>query len=401
MSRFLERITGKARPPRPASDAKAAAAAGRQPGTGPAKDGSSNRTIQPAEYGLPLRTELRTDRSVDDPALDAAVLAAKAGNWQPVGALMWEAGRDWERRYLYTWIFGALAAEDARWLQAWRQAHPQDGAAAAIEASSLVQLAWKIRTGDVSSKVSREQWDGFFRVLRQVPEHCREAAALSPEDPTPWVVLLGAAKGLQWGNDEFRALWAEVVARDPHHVLAHISAQSYWLPRWYGSTDLVLEFTEQAIAAAPVGSLLSLLRLDLLNRELRPEDSKLRPAFWSGEQVRWAIDEALIDLAAADPANVRINAMRSWLAVFLVRTERWAEAVEQFRAIGRMVAFEPWSYSTDGTALFTQQRATAVLGWEAAGRPAVPPPARHRSAPAGSYFDLTTPNPDAEPVTGR
>lgn len=387
MPRFLDRITGQGRPP------KAAAA--------PTKDAGSNRTIQPAEYGLPLRAELRTDWPVDHPALDAAVLAVKAGNWQPVGALMWETGRDWERRYLYTSILGSLAAEDDRWLQAWRQAHPEDGAAAAIEASSLVQLAWKIRTGDVSSKVGREQWEGFFRVLRQAPERCREAAALSPEDPTPWVVLLGAAKGLQWENDEFRTLWAEVLARDPHHVLAHISAQSYWLPRWHGSTDLVLEFTEQTIAAAPDGSLLSLLRLDLLNRELRPENAELRPAFWRGEQVRWAIDEALIDLAAADPAHLRVNTMRAWLAIFLVRNERWAEAVEQFRAIGRMVAFEPWTYSKDGTSLFTQQRASAVLGWEAAGRPAVPPLPQHRPAPAGSYFDLSTPNPDADPVTGK
>jgi hypothetical protein len=380
MARFLGRITGQGRPP---------------------KDADSNRTIQPAEYGLPLRTELRTGRSVDDPALEAAVLAAKAGNWQPVGAFMWDTGQDWERRYLCTSIFGGVAAEDDRWLQAWRQAHPQDAAAAAIEASSLVQLAWKIRSGDVSSNVSRDQWDGFFRVLRQVPDHCRAAAELSPEDPTPWIVLLGAAKGLQWENDEFRALWKEVLERAPHHVLAHISAQSYWLPRWFGSTDLVLEFTEQAIAAAPDGSLLSLLRLDLLNRELRPNDAALRPAFWRGEQVRWAIDEALIDLAAADPGHLRINTLRSWLAIFLVRTERWAEAVEQFRAIGRMVAFEPWTYSKDGTTLFTQQRASAVLGWEAAGRPAVPPLPGHRPAPAGSYFDLSTPNPDVDPVTGK
>ena len=387
MPRFLDRITGQGRPP------KTAAA------TGPAKDAS--RTIQPAQYGLPLRAELHTARSVDDPALEAAVLAAKAGNWQPAGALLWESGRDWNRRYFYTLVFGALAAEDDRWLQAWRQAHPQDAAAAAVEASSLVQLAWKIRSGDVSSKVSREQWDGFFRVLHQVPEHCRQAAALSPEDPTPWIVLLTAAKGLQWDNDEFRAVWAEVVARAPHHVLAHTSAQSYWLPRWFGSTDLVLEFTEQSIAAAPDGSLLSMLRLDLLNRELRPQDSKLRPEFWRGEQVGWAIDEALIDLAAADPGHLRINALRSWLAIFLVRTERWAEAVEQFRAIGRMVAFEPWSYSNDGTLMFTRQRANAVLGWEAAGRPAVPPLPVHRPAPAGSYFDLSTPNPDADPVTGK
>jgi hypothetical protein len=238
-------------------------------------------------------------------------------------------------------------------------------------------------------------------MLHQVPPVVEEAAGLSPEDPTPWMMLLAAAMGLQWDNDAYRELWAKVVERVPHSLWAHLGAQSYWLPRWFGSTELVLEFTENAIAAAPDGALLSALRLDLLNRELRPKDVEARPAFWRSEQVCWAVDEALIDLAAADPNHVRINVLRSWLAIFLVRQERWAEAVEMFRALGRMAANEPWSYSSDKTSLFTQNRATAVLGWEEAGRPQAAPLPQHRPAPAGSYFDLSTPNPDADAEQGK
>ena len=330
------------------------------------------RTIVPGDYGLPVRAELRTDLPVTHPALDAAVAAAKAGQWEPAAELFQEVGADWELRYLCVTALAEQAADDDAWLTAWRGARPGDAAAHTVHARALVDLAWQIRSSEQAEKVGREQWDGFFRVLRQVPEACATAAALAPEDPTPWIVHLPAAMGLQWSNDEFRALWAEVQRRAPYHVKAHLSGLSYWRPRWYGSEELMVEFVEGAIAAAPAGSLLTLLRLDMLNSEFRPEGAAELKAFWRGERVGAAVDACLADLAAADPGHLRIGAMRSWLAFFLTRAGRHAEAVEQFRRIGTQVAAEPWSYSANGTDLFVETRATAVLGWEDAGRPELP-----------------------------
>ncbi len=331
----------------------------------------ASRTIKPAEYGMPLRTGLRTDLPITLPALDAAVAAVRAGRWEPAADLFAQVGADWELRYLCTTALAAEAVEDDAWLVAWREARPGDVAAASVHARALVDLAWAIRTSAQAEKVSPEQWNGFFRILRQVPDVCRAAAALAPEDPTPWIVLLPAAMGLEWSNDEFRAVWEEVRSRAPYHVKAHLAAMSYWRPRWHGSEELLVEFVEGAVAAAPAGSLLTLLRLDMLNAEFRPEDKGELKAFWKGDRVGVAIDAALADLAAADPEHLRVGGMRGWLAFFLTRAERYAEAVEQFRLIGTHIATEPWSYAADGTSVFTVTRADAVLGWEDAGRPAV------------------------------
>jgi hypothetical protein len=332
----------------------------------------AQRTIKPAEYGMPLRADLRTDLCVTLPGLDAAIAAAKDGRWEPVAALFAEVGDDWELRYLCTTALAEQAVEDDGWLAAWRHARPGDVAAECVHAYALVNVAWKIRSSDRAEKVGQEQWDGFFRVLREVPAVCAAAADLAPADPTPWIVLLTAARGLQWSHEEFNAVWAEVKQRAPLHFRAHSAAMSYWRPRWYGSEELMVRFVEEAVAAAPTGSLLSMLRLDMLNSEFRPKDPAELKAFWTSDRVTAAVDAALADLAAAEPAHLRIGAMRSWLAFFLTRGERWAEAVEQFRLIGTHIAAEPWSYSKDRTTLFTTTRANAVLGWEDAGRPELP-----------------------------
>jgi hypothetical protein len=211
-----------------------------------------------------------------------------------------------------------------------------------------------------------------------VPALCREASALAPEDPTPWIVMLPTAMGLQWPNEDFTALWTEVVRRAPYHVKAHLAALSYWRPRWSGSVEHAVHFVETAIASAPRGSLLTLLRLDLLNSELRPDDQQQRPAFWTGDQLE--------GLAAADPGQLRVGALRSWLARILTLEGRHAEAFEQFRQLGSFIAFEPWSFSKDGTSLYLTTRTTAVLGWEDAGRPPLPPVPPPVAPPADSLF---------------
>jgi hypothetical protein len=387
MAGILDRLAGHAQPTRVDPGALAAAvAAARRKADPAAPAGPDGRTVRAEDYGLPTVQQLRTDLPVEDPALAAALAAARAGHWQPAAQLFWSVGQDWERRYVCTTVLASQAAQDDAWLRAWRQAHPQDAAAVTVQARSLVDLAWQIRSSNRAQDVSRDQWDGFFRMLNEVPALCREASALAPEDPTPWIVMLPTAMGLQWPNEDFTALWTEVVRRAPYHVKAHLAALSYWRPRWSGSVEHAVHFVETAIASAPRGSLLTLLRLDLLNSELRPDDQQQRPAFWTGDQVRWAVDEALADLAAADPGQLRVGALRSWLARILTLEGRHAEAFEQFRQLGSFIAFEPWSFSKDGTSLYLTTRTTAVLGWEDAGRPPLPPLPQPAAPPADSLF---------------
>ena len=49
-----------------------------------------------------------------------------------------------------------------------------------------------------------------------------------PDDPTPWNTLLTLARGLRRDHDEFRAMWTELIARDPLHHNGHLQALQYW-----------------------------------------------------------------------------------------------------------------------------------------------------------------------------
>ncbi len=392
MAGFLGRLSGRSKQ-QDAARTAAAASAQRSAAPAPTAEGSK-RTIVPADYGMPPRSALRTDVPVVVPALDAAKAAAAAGDWRPAAELFEAVGANWELRYYCTTVLADVAAADDGWLRAWRTARPQDAAAATIAVESLVRLAWKLRSSARAEKVSAEQWEGFFRVLRTVPAACQEAAALAPEDPTPWIAMLPAAKGLQWSHEDYRRLWEEVRQRAPFHVKAHLSAMTYWQPRWSGSLELMSEFVEDSIARAPRGTLLTVMRMQFLNDEVRPADKEGRAAFWQSEQVRLAVDAALTDLAGADPWHLRITDMRSWLAYMLALSRRYPEAVEQFRLIGTAIGCYPWALNTDMAALLTTNRTNAVLGWEDAGRP--PLPATNRSPlDAVPYFPYSMPAPQA------
>lgn len=333
----------------------------------------TGRTIKPAEYGLAPRDQIRQDRAHQDLEIDALVGYAKTGDWRAVSAVFDAVGPAWERRYELVQVLGGHAVEDGDWLDRWLAAEPANPTALVINQRAINVLAGQLRGGGWSKDLTQEQIQGFHRVISQVPAAFeRSIAASAPEDPTPYIAMLAASTSLGWSHDEFRELWAEVNKRAPYHVEAHLSAMMHWLPRWGGSTELVTAFVDEAAHASPAGSLLTMPRLEMLyleNSLLRGEE---RVQAYRSPAVAAAIDEALADLAAADPAHPRYGLQLHWLAYFLTKAGRYAEAVDFFRRIGPYCGAWPWTNFDDALSQFTATRAEAVLGWEDAGRPALP-----------------------------
>lgn len=107
-----------------------------------------------------------------------------------------------------------------------------------------------------------------------------------------------------------------------------------------------------------------MLRLQMYERQeafVRPEGRRV--GFGRG-QVGAAVDEALADLAAADPGHARIPEMRHLLAHHLTGLGRYAEAVDQFRRLGAWCGADPWREKADPAAAFVRCRAEAVAGLE-------------------------------------
>ncbi|MEU7869370.1 DUF4034 domain-containing protein [Dactylosporangium sp. NPDC049140] len=334
-----------------------------------AKDAGSPRTIDPAAYGYVPAAQLRADRAGPAPDFDVVDPLVATGNWPHLAGFLATIAMTSERRFAVLSRLGNAAAGNDGWLRQWLAADPRSVNALTVYAESLVSAAWDIRTSDRAQNVSREQWTGFFRVLRDVPDVCRRAIDIDPADPAPWIALQTGALGLQWSNDEYRALWSEISARAPHSFTATHRAWNYWRPRWFGSLELMENFLETAIAAAPVGSLLTMTRIQMLEEEFRPDGDEARQAFYAGERVNRALSAGIHDAAAGDPGHVKLPYLRHWLAYGLSRAGRNRESMNQFFAIGGYCGADPWSWYSDPADKFTSTRADVTLRWEDAGRP--------------------------------
>ncbi|WP_433041292.1 DUF4034 domain-containing protein [Dactylosporangium sp. CS-033363] len=327
------------------------------------------RTIDPAAYGYVPRQHIRADRAGPAPDFDVVDPLVARGNWPELAAFLRTVPMVSERRFaLLTRLGNAATANDA-WLRQWLAADPRSVNALCVYAESQVNKAWEIRSSDWAKNVSREQWQGFFRVLRAVPDICAAAMEPEPADPAPFIALQTAALGLRWSNDEYRKLWREISARAPHSFTATHRAWNYWRPRWYGSLELVEEFVETAIAAAPPGSVLTMNRIQMLHEEFRPKDGDERAAFDRGDRVNRALSAGIADAAAADPADIKLPYLRHWLAARLVRAGRHRESMNQFWAVGGYCGAEPWEWFDDPLDQFCAVRAETTLAWEDAGRP--------------------------------
>ncbi|GGU90476.1 hypothetical protein GCM10010260_26190 [Streptomyces filipinensis] len=329
--------------------------------------------IDPAKYGLVPAAQLDTRSAGPDPEADAVKAAALAGDWRRAAAYLAGAGHDGDLRWYRLGILANAAAEDDTWLTAWRAEYPDDPSAALVNADALVVLAGKVRGAKGAKHTTAEQFEGFHRLLAQALPACQEAARMAPDDPCPWIAQITIALGLGWSHDAFRALWAEVTARDPYHFSAHVSALQYWCAKWRGSHELMYAFAEQAAASAPRGSLLPALRLyALLEHGTRePHEPVYNQPF-----VQAAVDATLDAVDQVPAGHHRLPTVRHLLADTLFLTKRYAEAVEQFRAVGGHIGSVPWTYSGNPVKAFVYARTNAFVFWEKAGCPAPAPRGR-------------------------
>ncbi|WP_405003421.1 DUF4034 domain-containing protein [Kitasatospora purpeofusca] len=298
----------------------------------------------------------------EPPAELAAVLdAARSGDWRPAAGYLAEVGgyRDATRRWARLGPLCRVAAdEDDHWLRRWREEDPRSAPAALVQTIVLVWRAGDIRTSKPASEVSEEQFRGFREVLCEAEQVALQAVETAPaEDANPWVAQIAIAMGLNRSREDFRALWAEVVARDPHHLRAHEAALQYWCAKWHGSHELMHAFVETALADAPGGSLLTSLRIraffEQITRDKSPADAYRTPEFTA------AVDALLADLAQADPAHPQLQDARGWAAWGLVKNARTAQALELFRVMGGEVA-GPWLDYDDPRKAFDRTREICV-----------------------------------------
>ncbi|NUP16334.1 MAG: hypothetical protein HOZ81_09580 [Streptomyces sp.] len=302
-----------------------------------------------AELGFLPGERLDTDRAyAPDPRITAVKEAVRGGDWKAGAQFLAEAGRDWQERDRRSSVLASEAVKDDSWLLAWRAERSDDDPdVALVLAESLIYLAWEVRGSATAKHTTREQFDGFHRILDQAREACAHAQALAGDDPCPFIVEIPLAKGLGYPHERFEEIWTEIVKRDPHHLAAHTSALQYWCKKWRGSHELAESFARTAAEKGEPGQLLSLLPLEAYFEYEIQHDELGQDEFYKRPEIVAAVDAALVDVAAAAAANPddwRLAQIRHLLASLLFWQDRYEAAVEQFRLVDGYIDAVPWAY---------------------------------------------------------
>ncbi|TXS53152.1 hypothetical protein EAO75_02655 [Streptomyces sp. uw30] len=324
----------------------------------------------PANYGFALQEELDIRMpGPDKDLLDVLDLVQRTQDYRAASQLLAGTEAEGERRWQRVQAFAGAAALElqqrpggvseppgGQWLRVWRTEQPKDAGGAAVHAEFLVQQAWRTATPGT---------DEFRIIMEEARSACGEAALLAPGDPIPYIIELSVARGLAYPRPEFEQVWLKILDRAPAHMGAHLAALHYWCEKWHGSRQLANEFAEAAAARAPQGSLLAAMPLFAVFEHL-PEVN-LVSGFYQSEVVTKAIHGALFAVHAARPDDPMLAHVRHLLVFFLVRGERWAEAMDQLIHVGGHVGALPWTLFADPAAEFAVYRALAVAGYEANG----------------------------------
>ncbi len=321
----------------------------------------------------------------DHEFVEALEETQRTQDWQPVARLLAFTGDEWELRWQRVQsIAGAAAMElaaaralgaaeapgkgdaggvsfskepgrrDASWLREWRTNQPGDAGGAEVYAQFLVWQA----VADPASADHRI-------ILEEARTVCQEAVRLAPEDPTPHITELFVARHLSYRRADFEELWATLRRKAPNHMGAHIAALPYWSEKGSGSRAEADAFAQTAAAHAPEGTLLPALPLFAVYEHL-PEVNVVSGLYQSAEieKAVEAAEYAVDQVEGEHPVRPHVLHL---LVCFLVRAERYGEAMEALRVVDGYVGAVPWADATDPAAHYAAYRALAVAGWESAG----------------------------------
>ncbi|MFC3577279.1 hypothetical protein ACFOZ0_29200 [Streptomyces yaanensis] len=292
----------------------------------------------PPSFGRGRKRAARTfDAALDDTELVAARASLARGRWALVRALLAATRDDWDRRGHRVTV---LAQEPAAlpWARDWQRAEPESPCASVLVAHATVHRALR---GKERPEAAREA--------------CGAAAALAPEDPTPWLGRLILERSLGTEEDVVR-LFDQIRARYPDHHHAHHLMVARLAERHpeVGQDPLheVYDFANWAAEQAPADSPLAILPVVahaeryrvLANAGTEPADP-VASGHWVGRRARQVMKAAFdwwLEWEREDHPRRYIDL--NFLAHAKYCEGRGAEAAALFQRIGAYATPAPWSY---------------------------------------------------------
>ncbi|MDX6363166.1 MAG: hypothetical protein QOC85_2176 [Streptomyces sp.] len=259
---------------------------------------------------------------------------------------------DWDRRsHRLSVLAGYLSASHLP--SAWVTREPRN-------TSALVLNAW--------TELVRGHASGAMADASGMTKQCLLAADLDPQDPTPWVVLLGIARVERYAQADVFAAWNEILARDRWHREAYLSMLAYLSPEEAGSRVQVLDFIDSVRTRMPANAPCAAVELTAQVMQYHAAldrggvDALVARNHWTNAQATaslerahhaWPQPEFLHHAAALADLNL--------LAYALMAADWRRQAAPVFEAIGSRVTSWPWQSGGDPLAAFEHARNKASV----------------------------------------
>ncbi|WP_225839331.1 hypothetical protein [Streptomyces sp. NK08204] len=297
------------------------------------------------ELGRLLKSLLATTRSGTIATTDLCMAQ--------MSRLMGQDAGDWDRR---THRIGVLAdfLAGSHLPRSWVAREPRNATALVLHAwSQVAQARAQEHPGDAGDAV----------------QSCLRAAELAPEDPVPWVALLGAARWERWKQPQVFGVWNEVLARDRWNREAYINMLAYLSPEESGSRLQVLEFVDTLTARMPANA--PCVATELTAQVVQYHAILGRGGYealvarnhWSQQMASQALDRVVHTWTQPGfLRHAKTLADLNLLAYALMAGDRRGEARAVFEAIGGIVTAWPWQIGGDPLVEFEKAQSRAATG---------------------------------------
>ena len=104
-----------------------------------------------------------------------------------------------------------------------------------------IRIGWDARGGGTADTVTSDGANTLFARCEMAVNDLEHAAITSPDDETPYVFMMGAARGLS-DQDLGEEAYRNATKRNPNSWAAAFQRVEWLSPRWFGTVEKVLEY---------------------------------------------------------------------------------------------------------------------------------------------------------------
>ncbi|TJZ44115.1 hypothetical protein FCH28_31440 [Streptomyces piniterrae] len=308
------------------------------------RGGSGGEEFRPAFHPAGFDHELR-----------AVVEDLRVGRWMTTRDLLARTGAHWALRTSRSQVLSAVAA-GSHTVEAWLTEEPHSADARMMRARVAVARA---------TQAHGQQHPRTGELTTEARQAGRLAAHAAPDDPVPWICLLGLARlDVRRELPEHRerpwelmlpagpwGLLYEVYVRDRFNREAYHRMLQYFHSLSGVSPAAAIDFARWVVSWAPEQSPLRVLPLYACaehyhRRRRQGSDDPLLYRQWARDPIVQDIDRALSWFHHTPPGSRSVLDLNH-LAHALWAGRRYAQSAPVFAALGPYATRFPWAYMAD------------------------------------------------------